>query len=118
MRGKVWVLNVWASWCGPCRAEHPALLELSRLAVAPVVGLNYNDQRGDSLQWLREVGNPYNVSAFDGDGKAGIEFGVYGVPETFVIDKQGLIRLKLTGPVTQEIVKDKLLPLIRELDHG
>jgi cytochrome c biogenesis protein CcmG/thiol:disulfide interchange protein DsbE len=118
MRGKVWVLNVWASWCGPCRAEHPALLALSKLAVAPVVGLNYNDQRSDSLQWLREVGNPYSVSAFDGDGKAGIEFGVYGVPETFVIDKQGLIRLKLTGPVTQEVINDKLLPLIRELDHG
>jgi len=118
MRGKVWILNVWASWCGPCRAEHPALLELSRLAVAPVVGLNYNDLRGDSQRWLKEFGNPYQVAAFDGDGTTGIEFGVYGVPETFVIDKQGLIRLKLTGPVTSEQVRDKLVPLVRELNHG
>ena len=118
MRGKVWILNVWASWCGPCRAEHPALLELSRLAVAPVVGLNYNDLRGDSQRWLKEFGNPYQVAAFDGDGTTGIEFGVYGVPETFVIDRQGLIRLKLTGPVTSEQVRDKLVPLVRELNHG
>jgi cytochrome c biogenesis protein CcmG/thiol:disulfide interchange protein DsbE len=118
MEGKVWVLNVWASWCGPCRVEHPALLEFSRLAVAPVVGLNYNDARGDSLKWLKEFGNPYQVSVFDGDGKTGIEFGVYGVPETFVIDKHGLIRLKLTGPVTPELVRGKLLPLIKELNRA
>lgn len=118
MAGKVWVLNVWASWCGPCRAEHPALLELSRLALAPIVGLNYNDARGDSQKWLKDFGNPYQVSAFDGDGKTGIEFGVYGVPETFVIDKQGRIRLKLTGPLTPELVRGKLQPLIQELNHA
>ncbi|SHN67601.1 cytochrome c biogenesis protein CcmG, thiol:disulfide interchange protein DsbE [Duganella sacchari] len=118
MRGKVWVLNVWASWCGPCRAEHPALLELSKLKVVPVVGLNYNDQRGDSQRWLNEFGNPYQATAFDGDGKTGIEFGVYGVPETFVIDKQGLIRLKLTGGLTSAQIKEQLLPLIQELNHG
>src|SRR5471032_3101986 len=118
MEGKVWVLNVWASWCAPCRAEHPALLELSRLSAAPVVGLNYNDVRGDSQKWLKDFGNPYQVSVFDGDGKTGIEFGVYGVPETFVIDKHGQIRLKLTGPLTSELVREKLLPVIRELDHA
>ena len=118
MEGKVWVLNVWASWCAPCRAEHPALLEFSRLAAAPVVGLNYNDVRGDSQKWLKEFGNPYQVSAFDGDGKTGIEFGVYGVPETFVIDKQGQIRLKLTGPLTSELIREKLLPIIRELNRA
>jgi len=118
MEGKVWVLNVWASWCAPCRAEHPALLEFSRLAAAPVVGLNYNDVRGDSQKWLKEFGNHYQVSAFDGDGKTGIEFGVYGVPETFVIDKQGQIRLKLTGPLTSELIREKLLPIIRELNRA
>lgn len=117
MEGKVWVLNVWASWCAPCRAEHPVLLEFSRLSAAPVVGLNYNDVRGDSQKWLKEFGNPYQVSVFDGDGKTGIEFGVYGVPETFVIDKHGQIRLKLTGPLTSELVREKLLPIIRELNH-
>jgi cytochrome c biogenesis protein CcmG/thiol:disulfide interchange protein DsbE len=80
--------------------------------------LNYNDARGDSQRWLREFGNPYQVSAFDADGRVGIEFGVYGVPETFVIDKRGVVRLKLVGPVTQALVRDKLLPLIRELDRG
>ena len=118
MRGKVWILNVWASWCGPCRAEHPALLSLSRLGVAPVVGLNYNDQRGDSRRWLQQYGNPYQVAAFDGDGKTGIELGVYGVPETFVIDKRGVIRLKLTGAVTPDNIKNQLLPLIQELKRG
>ncbi|WP_332854737.1 DsbE family thiol:disulfide interchange protein [Duganella sp. S19_KUP01_CR8] len=118
MEGKVWVLNVWASWCAPCRAEHPALLEFCRLAAAPVVGLNYNDARGDSQKWLKEFGNPYQVSAFDGDGKTGIEFGVYGVPETFVIDKQGQIRLKLTGPLTSELIREKLLPIIKELNRA
>ncbi len=118
MLGKVWLLNIWASWCGPCRAEHPVLLELSRLGAAPIVGLNYTDVRADSTKWLNDFGNPYQVSAFDADGKVGIEFGVYGVPETFVIDKRGKIRLKLVGPITQEQVRDKLLPLIRELDRG
>jgi len=118
MRGKVWILNVWASWCAPCRAEHPVLLEFSRLGAAPVVGLNYTDKRADSQKWLQDFGNPYQVSAFDSDGRIGIEYGVYGVPETFVIDKRGVIRLKHTGPITQAVIRDKLLPLIRELNHA
>jgi cytochrome c biogenesis protein CcmG/thiol:disulfide interchange protein DsbE len=118
MRGKVWVLNVWASWCGPCRVEHPALLALAKRGTVPIVGLNYTDKRADSVKWLAEVGNPYTVSAFDGDGRVGIEFGVYGVPETFVIDKAGTIRLKLTGALTAEVIETTLLPLIEELDHA
>lgn len=118
MAGKVWVLNIWASWCAPCRAEHPVLLAFSKVAAVPVVGLNYKDARGDSQKWLRDVGDPYYASVFDGEGKIGMEYGVYGVPETFVIDRQGRIRLKLTGPLTSELVRDKLLPLIRKLDHA
>ena len=117
MRGKVWLLNVWASWCQPCRAEHPVLLDFSRLGVVPVVGLNYTDQRADSLRWLRQFGDPYVVSAYDGDGKVGIEYGVYGVPETFVIDQRGVIRHKHIGPITQQVIREELLPLIRELNH-
>jgi cytochrome c biogenesis protein CcmG/thiol:disulfide interchange protein DsbE len=118
MRGKVWLLNVWASWCAPCRAEHPVLLDLARQGQAPIVGLNYTDQRGDSQRWLKEFGNPYQSTAFDADGRIGMEYGVYGVPETFVIDKRGVVRFKHVGPVTAEVMRDKLLPLIRELNHG
>ncbi|SFV17439.1 DsbE family thiol:disulfide interchange protein [Pseudoduganella namucuonensis] len=118
MLGKVWLLNVWASWCGPCRKEHPVLVDFARLGVAPVVGLNYTDKRDESGKWLVEHGNPYLVSAFDGDGKVGMEYGVYGVPETFVIDKQGRIRHKHVGPITQEVVREKLLPLVQELNRG
>lgn len=118
MHGKVWLLNVWASWCGPCRAEHPVLVALADAKAVPIVGLNYTDRRDDSRKWLAEQGNPYALSAFDGDGRVGIEYGVYGVPETFVIDRQGTIRYKHVGPLTQAVVRDRLLPLIRELDHG
>lgn len=118
MLGKVWLLNVWASWCAPCRAEHPVLLELARSGGVAIVGLNYNDQRADSRRWLQTFGNPYQASAFDGDGRIGMEYGVYGVPETFVIDRRGVVRFKLVGPVTADVVREKLLPLIRELNHG
>ena len=118
MAGKVWLLNVWASWCAPCRAEHPVLVELAGQNAVPIVGLNYTDKRDDSRRWLRDQGNPYALSAFDGDGRVGIEYGVYGVPETFVIDKNGMIRYKHIGPLTQAVVREKLLPLIRELNRG
>jgi cytochrome c biogenesis protein CcmG/thiol:disulfide interchange protein DsbE len=118
MHGKVWLLNVWASWCAPCRAEHPVLVELAGDKSIPIVGLNYTDQRADSQRWLATQGNPYLLSAFDGDGRAGIEYGVYGVPETFLIDKQGTIRYKHIGPLTQAVVRERLLPLIRELNRG
>ena len=116
MKGKVWLLNVWASWCVSCRIEHPLLVEMSRRNVVPIVGLDYKDQRADGMQWLQKFGNPYALSAFDVDGKVGIDYGVYGVPETFVIDKQGVIRYKQIGPITPEALEKTLLPLIRRLD--
>lgn len=116
MKGKVWLLNVWASWCVSCRQEHPLLVEMARAQVAPIIGLDYKDQREDGLRWLKQYGNPYDMVAFDADGRVGIDYGVYGVPETYVIDKAGVIRHKHIGPITAEVLKDKLLPLIRELN--
>lgn len=115
MKGKVWLLNVWASWCVSCRQEHPLLVDLARRNVVPVVGLNYKDQREAGIGWLREHGDPYVLSAFDLDGRIGIDYGVYGVPETFVIDKSGVIRYKHIGPVTVEALEKKILPKIKEL---
>ena len=116
MKGKVWLLNVWASWCVSCRVEHPVLVEMSRSKVVPIVGLNYKDGRDDGLRWLAKFGNPYVLSAFDSEGRVGIDYGVYGVPETFVIDKQGVIRYKQIGPVTPEALEKTILPLIRKLN--
>jgi cytochrome c biogenesis protein CcmG/thiol:disulfide interchange protein DsbE len=118
MTGQVWILNVWASWCVSCRAEHPVLMDFAKTNVVPVIGLNYKDARDDGTRWLREFGNPYTLSAFDSDGRVGIDYGVYGVPETFVIDKRGVIRMKFTGPLTQEAISQKLLPLIKELKNA
>ena len=116
MRGKVWLLNVWASWCVSCREEHPLLVELSKRNIVPIVGLNYKDSRVEGMKWLADWGNPYLVSAFDADGKVGIDYGVYGVPETFLIDKAGVIRAKHIGPLTADALEKKLLPKIRELN--
>ncbi|MGE5386065.1 MAG: DsbE family thiol:disulfide interchange protein [Betaproteobacteria bacterium] len=136
MQGKVWLLNVWASWCVSCRQEHPVLLEFAKRASVPLVGLNYKEVRGDgdfdmnkiaaaeekqlalqrAGQWLGQHGDPYQLSVLDLDGRVGIDYGVYGVPETYVIDKAGIIRLKYTGPITPEVLDKKLLPLIAELD--
>ncbi len=115
MAGKVWMLNVWASWCASCRVEHPLLVELARRKVVPIVGLNYKDQRDDALKWLQKFGDPYALSAYDLEGRVGIDYGVYGAPETFVIDKQGVIRYKHIGPITPEALEKKILPLIRDL---
>jgi cytochrome c biogenesis protein CcmG/thiol:disulfide interchange protein DsbE len=101
MKGKVWLLNVWASWCVACRAEHPLLMEMARRAEVPLYGLNYKDAPKDAKQWLQQHGNPYKLSVVDFDGRVGIDYGVYGVPETFVIDKQGIIRHKVIGPVSR-----------------
>lgn len=118
MRGQVWLLNVWASWCVSCRQEHPVLMDLAKMNAVPIIGLNYKDSRAEGAGWLRQFGNPYQLSAFDSSGKVGIDYGVYGVPETFLIDKTGVIRLKHTGPVTPEVIRDKLLPLIKELNRA
>lgn len=116
MLGKVWMLNVWASWCVACREEHPHLVELARSGVVPIYGLNYKDERADGIAWLARFGNPYQLSAYDRDGRIGIDYGVYGVPETYLIDKAGVIRYKRIGIVSPEIVRDKILPLVKELN--
>ena len=114
--GKVWLLNVWASWCGACRDEHPVLVEFARRKVVPIYGLNYKDKREDGLGWLTQFGNPYTESVFDPEGRIGIDYGVHGVPETFVIDREGVIRYKHIGPITPEVLRDKLEPLLRKLN--
>lgn len=118
MAGKVWLLNVWASWCVSCRQEHPLLMDLARQGMVPILGLNYKDTREAGAGWLRQFGNPYVLSAFDADGRVGIDYGVYGVPETFVIDKKGVIRMKHIGPVTPEALNEKIIPLIKELNRA
>jgi cytochrome c biogenesis protein CcmG/thiol:disulfide interchange protein DsbE len=115
MQGKVWVLNVWASWCTSCRAEHEVVKELAHSAKVSIIGLNYKDQPGDAERWLQQRGDPYQASVSDLQGKAGIDWGVYGVPETFIIDKHGIIRYKQTGPLTREVVSRKILPLLKKL---
>jgi len=115
LKGKVWLFNVWASWCVSCRAEHPVLNELARQQAAPIIGLNYKDDPAAAKNWLDSLGNPYNVSIMDQDGRIGIDWGVYGVPETFVIDKKGVIRYKHTGPVTADDVQRIFLPLLAKL---
>lgn len=115
MKGQVWLLNVWASWCVACRQEHPVLVDFASGHVVPIIGLNYKDQTPDALRWLDEFGDPYTTSIVDADGRVGIDFGVYGVPETFLIDKQGVIRFKQIGPVTPDALREVILPKIREL---
>jgi cytochrome c biogenesis protein CcmG, thiol:disulfide interchange protein DsbE len=115
MKGQVWMLNVWASWCTACRVEHPLLVEIGRSKAVPLIGLDYKDKREDALKFLEQQGNPYMLSAHDLDGRIGIDFGVYGVPETFIIDKQGVIRHKQIGPITPEALQNEILPLIAKL---
>jgi cytochrome c biogenesis protein CcmG/thiol:disulfide interchange protein DsbE len=136
MRGKVWLLNVWSTWCVSCRQEHPVLVEMAKNPALTLVGLNYKEVRGDGAfdidkiapdaertlalkraqAWLKTHGDPYTLSALDLDGRVGIDYGVYGVPETYVIDKAGLIRLKHTGPITPDVLSGKILPLVAELN--
>ena len=115
MKGQVWILNVWASWCVACREEHPVLVELAKSNQAPVIGLDYKDKREDALAMLQRQGDPYVLSAFDGNGRVGIDYGVYGVPETYIIDQAGIIRFKHIGPITMQVLNEKMYPLIREL---
>ncbi len=115
MKGKVWMLNVWASWCVACREEHPVLVEFSKRNAVPIVGLNWKDTRESGLKWLDRFGNPYALSVFDGDGRVGIDYGVYGAPETFVIDRDGVIRYKQIGAITPEALDEKILPLLKSL---
>ena len=116
LQGQVWILNVWASWCAACREEHPILVDFAKRSTVPLYGLNYKDKRDDGLAWLNRFGNPYKASLFDVDGRVGIDFGVYGVPETFIIDKQGVVRFKQIGPVTPEVLRDRIEPLLKQLN--
>jgi cytochrome c biogenesis protein CcmG/thiol:disulfide interchange protein DsbE len=113
--GNVWLLNVWASWCGSCRLEHPLFNKLAQKNIVTLVGLNYKDDPVAAKQWLSQLGNPYQVSLMDQEGRTGIDYGVYGVPETFVIDKKGIVRYKHTGPVEGDDIEEILLPLINQL---
>ena len=113
--GQVWVLNVWASWCVSCRAEHPVISKLANMNLVQIVGLNYKDQSDDAKRWLQQFGNPYSVSLVDIDGRVGIDWGVYGVPETFIIDRDGLIKYKHIGPVTEQSLAMKVIPTLKRL---
>ena len=135
MRGQVWLLNVWASWCVSCRAEHPLLVAFAKQGGLPIVGLNYKELRGDGEidmkkvpageepalvrqragAWLARHGDPYALSVLDLDGRVGIDYGVYGVPETYLIDRKGIIRFKQIGPITPEALEQKILPLAKQL---
>ncbi len=115
--GSVWMLNVWASWCAACRDEHPVLVDLAKSGAVPIYGLNYKDRREDALRWLSVYQDPYSLSVVDADGRIGIDYGVYGVPETYLIDKKGVIRYKQIGPVTRDILAQKILPLVGQLSR-
>lgn len=115
--GQVSLFNVWASWCVACRAEHQILVDLGRRPDINLYGLNYKDATDDGLNWLRQRGNPYRLVAQDRQGLVGIDWGVYGVPETFVVDKKGVVRAKRIGPLTWPYVNEQLLPLLKQLEN-
>lgn len=115
LKGQVWLLNVWASWCASCREEHPVLLNFAHSNHVPLVGLDYKDTLAEANAWLTRFGNPYGIVAIDADGRIGIDYGVYGVPETYVIDKAGIIAHKHIGPITPEVLDQEILPLIKKL---
>ncbi len=115
--GKPWMLNVWATWCVSCRAEHRLLVEMAKHTDIPIVGLDYKDDADDAKQWLRQLGNPYVVTAFDEKGRIAIDWGVYGTPETYLIDKDGIIRFKQIGPIDAKVLQEKILPLIKQLQE-
>jgi len=117
LRGKVWLFNTWASWCVSCRQEHPLLMALSQAEVVPIYGLNYKDKEANARKWLIEMGNPYVANVLDTDGRVGIDYGVYGVPETYLIDKAGVIRYKQIGPVTFKALDETILPMVRSLNQ-
>ena len=115
MRGRVWVLNVWGSWCAGCKVEHPVLDAFAKLGLAPMVGMAWKDRPEDSRDWLAKLGDPYAVNVMDRDGRAAIDWGVYGAPETFVVDKAGVVRDKIIGSLTPEAMTGRLVPLVRRL---
>jgi cytochrome c biogenesis protein CcmG/thiol:disulfide interchange protein DsbE len=115
LRGSVYLLNVWASWCAACRVEHPLLMQLAEQQWLPIYGLNYRDTRENALAWLDRYGNPYELVAFDEQGRTGLDLGVYGAPETYLVDRNGVIAYKHIGPITDEVWAEELHPKIVEL---
>jgi len=118
LRGQVSLVNVFASWCAACREEHPVLLQLKASGVVPIHGLNYKDQPNDASKWLDDLGDPYTRTGADISGRVGIDWGVYGVPETFVIDSGGRIAYKHIGPITPKSLSEKILPLVKKLQES
>jgi cytochrome c biogenesis protein CcmG, thiol:disulfide interchange protein DsbE len=118
LRGKPWVLNVWGTWCAACRVEHQALMEISQQGQVPIIGLNWKDDLELAHEWLARLGNPYQVIAVDQDGRAAIDWGVYGAPETFLIDAQGVVQYRLAGAMTHEIWQREFLPRIQGKSAG
>ncbi|HEY5632800.1 MAG TPA: DsbE family thiol:disulfide interchange protein [Burkholderiaceae bacterium] len=114
MRGKVWLLNIWGSWCAGCQVEHPVLNDFARTGLAPLVGMAWRDKPDASKAWLARLGDPYEVSLTDPDGLVAIDWGVYGAPETFLVDKAGIIRYKHIGPIDAQAMSTKLVPMIKE----
>jgi cytochrome c biogenesis protein CcmG/thiol:disulfide interchange protein DsbE len=123
MRGKVWLLNFWGTWCVACRDEHPVLVKYSQTGAIPIVGVDYKyandntDESANAVQFLAEEGNPYAQTIYDAEGRTSIDYGVYGAPESFLIDKQGVIRFKQIGPITDEVWNQKILPLAQRLNQ-
>ena len=117
-KGKVSLFNVWATWCVSCRAEHEVLTAIANTGKVKIYGLNYKDEREAAKRWLQVYGDPYVASGFDLDGRVGIDWGVYGTPETFLIDQQGIIRHKVIGPITTKIWQEELLPMINKLEQA
>lgn len=117
-KGQVYILNVWGTWCAACREEHEALLAISQQHVVPMIGLVYMDERGKAKQWLEQLGNPYQAVAFDSDGRTAIDWGVYGAPETYLVDGQGRVIYKFISPMTQQIWEREFLPRIAAARRG
>jgi len=115
MRGKVWLLNFWGTWCVACREEHPVLVKYSKTNAVPIYGVDYKDDRAAAIQLLAEEGNPYTMTLSDPEGRTSIDYGVYGAPESYLIDKNGVIRFKQIGPITDEVWNNKILPLAKQL---
>jgi cytochrome c biogenesis protein CcmG, thiol:disulfide interchange protein DsbE len=114
LAGKPYLLNVWGTWCVGCRQEHGALLEIARQSEVPMIGLNWNDDREQALGWLKQLGNPYDFNAFDGEGRTAIDWGVYGAPETFLVGADGTVLKKHIGPITVEIWEQEIVPLLQK----
>jgi len=113
--GKVSLVNVWATWCVSCRAEHEVLVQFARKGLVEIYGLNWKDDSAAAREWLRQLGDPYVATAVDQEGRTAIDFGVYGAPETFLVDHEGLIRFKHAGPLTNDLLREEILPLVQDL---